>query len=262
VEDNKAMKIFVCVKHVPDTAAVIMVEGDAGYEDTDVKFIANPYDDFGVEEAVSLVEKLGGEVVIITVAQHSAVTTIRGALAMGADRAILVKTDSQFLDSQLTARALKEAIIQDGTADLVFTGKGSIDTEGFQTQYRLARLLGMPMVNDVSSLNIENKKVVAQRDAGAGEKQIVETTIPCVIGADKGLNVPRYPSFPNIMKAKKKEIKEIDLSDLGIDITQSKISIEKLEPVPERSGAKMLQGSVEEQVAELITILKETERVI
>ena len=256
------MKIFVCVKHVPDTAAVIMVEGDTGYQDTDIKFIANPYDEFGVEEAVSLVEKHGGEVVVVTVAQPSAVTTIRSALAMGADRAILVKTDSQFLDSVLTARALKEAMSQDGLPDIVFTGKGSIDTESFQTQYRLAQLLGMPVVNDVSALLLENGKVTVQRDVGGGEKQIIEAALPCVIGTDKGLNVPRYPSFPNIMKAKKKEIKEIELSDLGIDRSQSKITIEKLEAVPERSGAKMLEGSVEEQVTELIRILKETERVI
>lgn len=256
------MKIFVCVKHVPDTAAVIKIEGDTGYDDTDTKFIANPYDEFGVEEAVSLVEKQGGEVVILTVAMPGAVTSIRGALAMGADRAILVKTDTQFLDSDLTAKALKAAIDQDGPADLVFTGKGSIDTESFQTQYRLAKSLGFPIVNDVSALTVDGNRVRVQRESGGGEKQIVEMGLPCVIGTEKGLNVPRYPNFPNVMKAKKKEIKEIELSALGIDPSQSKMTLENLQAVPERSGATMLEGSVDDQVTELVKILKEKERVL
>lgn len=256
------MKIFVCVKHVPDTAAVIKVEGDAGYDDSDTIFIANPYDEFGVEEAVSLVEEQGGEVVILTVAQPAAVSTIRGALAMGADRAILIKTDSQFLNSDLTAKALKAAIDQDGAADIIFTGRGSIDTQSFQTHYRLAKLLGLPVVSGASTLTVEGGKATVQRESGGGEKQILEMNLPCVVGATKGLNTPRYPNFPSIMKAKKKEIKEIELSDLGIDLSGSKVAMENLTPVPERSGAKMLKGSVDEQVTELIKILKETERVL
>ncbi len=256
------MKIFVCVKHVPDTAAIIRVAGDAGYDDSELKFIANPYDEFGVEEAVGLVEKHGGEVVVLTVGKATAVTSIRGALAMGADRAILVKIDGQFLDSQLTARALKAVIDQDGPADMIFTGKGSIDTESFQTQYRLAKYLGLPIVSDVSSLTVDQDKVTAQRESGGGEKQVVEMAIPCIIGAAKGLNEPRYPSLPNVMKARKKEIKEIELADLGIALSESRVTIEKLQSVPERDGARMLEGSVDEQVTELIKILKETERVL
>ncbi len=256
------MKIYVCVKHVPDTAAVISVTDENGYDDTDIVFIANPYDEFAVEEAISLVEKLGGEVVILTVAIPGAATTIRGVLAMGADRAIHIKTDSQFLDSALTAKALKAAIDQDGAPDMIFTGKGSIDTESFQTQYRLAQSLGLPIVSDVSTLSVDEGKISAQRDCGGGVKQTVEMSLPCVVGASKGLNVPRYPTLPNMMKAKKKEIKEIALSDLGIELSHSKVSMENLEAVPERSGAKMLEGSVENQVSELVKILKEAERVL
>ncbi|MBU1341741.1 MAG: electron transfer flavoprotein subunit beta/FixA family protein [Proteobacteria bacterium] len=256
------MKIVVCVKHVPDTAATIKIAGTNAFEDSDTKFVANPYDEYGVEEAVSLVEKLGGEVVIITVGKASAVSTIRGALAMGAHRAILVKTDSQFLDSDLTAKALKAVMEQDGLPDLIFTGKGSVDTESFQTQYRLACALGMPVVNDVSVLTIDGASAVAQRESGGGEKQVIQLKLPCVIGAAKGLNEPRYPKFPDIMKAKKKQIKEMDLSDLGIDPSQSRVTIEKLEPVPERSGAKMLLGSVDEQMTELVRILRQDEKVL
>ncbi|MCP4575140.1 MAG: electron transfer flavoprotein subunit beta/FixA family protein, partial [Deltaproteobacteria bacterium] len=194
--------------------------------------------------AVSLVEKQGGEVVILTIGKPAATATIRSAMAMGASRAILVKTEGQFLDSELTARALKEVMEQDGLPDMVFTGKGSVDTESFQTQYRLANLLGMAVVNEVSTLTIDGDKAIAQREVGGGEKQVVQMSLPCVIGATKGLNEPRYPKFPDIMKAKKKQIKEMDLSELGIDASQGQVVIEKLETVPERSGAKMLEGSV------------------
>ncbi len=256
------MKIFVCVKHVPDTAATIKVAGDNGFEDSDVKFISNPYDEYGLEEAVSIVDSQDGEVVIVTVGKAEAVSTIRSALAMGAHRAILVETDSQFLDSSLTAKALKAAIEQDGLPDMIFTGKGSVDTESFQTQYRLAKSLGMPIVNEVSTLTIEGDKVIAQRESGGGEKQVIEMNLPCVVGATKGLNEPRYPKFPDIMKAKKKKIKEIDLSEFDIDASQGRVTIEKLEIIQERSGAKMMEGSVDDQVTELIKILKEDEKVI
>jgi electron transfer flavoprotein beta subunit len=256
------MKICVCVKHVPDTAASIKLAGDKGFEDSEIKFVSNPYDEYGIEEAVSLVEKQGGEVVIVTLGKASAVTTIRSAMAMGAHRAILVKTDSQFLDSDLTAKALKAAMDQDGLPDMIFTGKGSVDTESFQTQYRLAKFFGMPVVNEVSNLVIDEGKAIAQREIEGGEKQVIQMSLPCVIGATKGLNEPRYPKFPDIMKAKKKEIKEIDLSDLGIEASQGKVTLEKLESVPERSGAKMLEGSVDDQVTELVRILKDDEKVL
>jgi len=201
-------------------------------------------------------------VVILTVGKAAAAATIRGAMAMGAHRAILVKTQGQFLDSALTAKALKAAMEEDGPGDLIFTGKGTVDTETFQTQYRLAHLLGLAVANEVSTLDIDGGKAVAQREVGGGDKQVIEMALPCVIGATKGLNEPRYPKFPDIMKAKKKEIKELALGDLGIDENAGNVIIEKLETVPERSGAKMIQGAVEQQVSELVRILKEEEKVI
>jgi electron transfer flavoprotein beta subunit len=256
------MKICVCVKHVPDTAATIKLAGDNGFDDSEIKFVSNPYDDYGVEEAVSLCEKDGGEVVIVTVGKAAAAVTIRSAMAMGAHRAILVKTDNQFLDSDLTATALKVAMEQDGLPDMIFTGKGSVDTESFQTQYRLAKFLGMSVVNEVSTLTVDSGKAIAEREIGGGKKQVIEMSLPCVVGATKGLNEPRYPKFPDIMKAKKKEINEIELSDLGIDASNGKVVIEKLETVPEKSGANMLEGSVDAQMTELVRILKEDEKVL
>ncbi len=256
------MKICVCVKSVPDTEATIRITGTNRFEEADVRFIPNPYDEYALEEAVSLVEKHGGEVVMFTVGNDTAVNMIRGAMAMGVDRAVLIRTDAQFLDSDMTARALSAAIEQDGRPDLVFTGKSAVDTEGFQTPYRIAGYLDMPVINDVSRLTIDNSVAVAEKEAGAGTRQVLKMSLPCVIGTAKGLNEPRYPKFMEIMKAKKKPMQEIQMSALNIKASPATVTLEALEPVPERSGATMISGSLDEQVTELVRVLKETEKII
>jgi electron transfer flavoprotein beta subunit len=257
------MQIYVCVKHVPDTAATIKVVGEAGYNDTTCKFILNPYDEYAVEEAVRRVEKEGrGEVVVVTVGPEAALATMRSAMAMGAHRGILVKVDRQFLDSTLTSLALKAAIEQDGTPDIIFAGKGAVDTEGFQTPYRLAAAMNLAVANEVVKLEINNGKALVEQEIGGGTRQVLAMALPCVIGATKGLNEPRYPKFPDIMKAKKKEIKQIQIDQLGLDTASGKTELRKLEPVPERSSAKIMQGSIREQVVELVRILREDEKVL
>jgi electron transfer flavoprotein beta subunit len=256
------MKIYVCVKHVPDTAAKITVVDGSGFSET-CKFIVNPYDEYAVEEAVQLTKQAGeGEVVIVTVGKETAVNTMRAALALGADRGILVKTDAQFVDSSLTAEALKKAIEQDGGPDLVFCGKQSIDSEGMQTPFRLAKALELPVVTEVVGLSIGEGKAVAEREIGGGAREVVEMPMPCVIGATRGLNEPHYPKLPDIMKAKKKEIKQIDLADLGLDIGSALTEIVNLEAVAERGNARMMEGSTREMVEELVRILKEEDKVI
>ena len=189
------MKIFVCIKHVPDTAATIKLAGSTDYEDKDVKFVMNPYDEFAVEEAVQLAEKTGGEAVILTVGPADAVATLRSALAMGAHRGILVKAEDRFLDSSVAAKALKAAMDQDGAGDIIFTGKGSVDTEGFQTQYRLSRALGVPVVNEVTALEIADGKAVAQREIGGGNKEVVEISLPGIIAGSLLVFIPATGEF-------------------------------------------------------------------
>jgi len=256
------MQIYVCVKHVPDTAANIKIVGENGFDDAGCKFIANPYDEYAIEQAVQLVEKRGGEVVIVTVGKAAAAASIRAAMAMGAHRGILVTVDSQFLDSQTTARALKAAIEQDGQPDIIFAGKGAVDTEGFQTLYRLAAAMNLPVVNEINKMELGDGKVIVSHEIGGGAREHVEVALPCVLGATKGLNEPRYPKFPDIMKAKKKEIKQVAIADLGISIDGPQSELVKLEKVPERSGAKILNGNVRQAVEELVRILKEEEKVI
>jgi len=256
------MQIYVCVKHVPDTAANIKVVGENGFDDGSCKFIANPYDEYAVEQAVQLVEKNGGEAIIVTVGKAAAAATIRAALAMGVQRGILVTVESQFVDSQITAQALKAAIEQDGPADLILTGKGAVDSEGFQTPYRLAAAMNLPVVNEINKMELSGGKATVSREIGGGAREVLEVSLPCVLGATKGLNEPRYPKFPDIMKAKKKPLQEISLFDLGLSAKGLQSELVKLENVPERTGAKMIEGDVRQAVAELVRVLKEEEKVI
>ena len=256
------MKIYVCVKHVPDTAARITVVGGTGFAET-CKFIVNPYDEYSVEEAVQLKKQAGqGEVIVVTVGKEAAINTMRSALALGADRGILVKTDAQFLDSALTGQALKKAIEQDGAPDLIFCGKQSIDSEGMQTPFRLAKALNIPVVTDVVGLSITDGKARVEREIGGGSREVIEMTLPGVIGATRGLNEPHYPKLPDIMKAKKKEVKQIDIAELGLDLASPRTEIVSLRAVPERGQARMMEGSTREMVEELVRILKEEDKIL
>ncbi len=256
------MQIYVCVKHVPDTAAKITVVGGTGFAET-CKFIVNPYDEYGVEEAVQQVQQAGsGEVIVVTVGKESALVTMRAALAQGADRGILVKTGSHFLDSALTSQALQKAIEQDGSPDLIFCGKQSIDSEGMQTAYRLAKALDMPVVTDVVDLSIQNGTATVECEIGGGSRKVVDMPLPGVIGATRGLNEPRYPKLPDILKAKKKAVKQIDIAELGLDLSSPQTEIINLEAVPERGQARMMEGSTREMVEQMVTILKEEDKVL
>lgn len=254
------MKIFVCIKNVPDTAANIKVIGGNSFDES-VKFIINPYDEYAIEEAARLVEKDGGEVVVVTLGKPTAMATVRSALALGAHRAILVTTDKQFMDSSDTAAVLQKVMQDDGAADLIFTGKQAVDSEAMQTSYRLAAGLGIPVTSDITRLSVEGGRAVVEREIGGGEKEVIEMSMPCVVAATKGLNEPRYPKLPDVMKAKKKEVKQIALTDLGLSLGEN-TELVSLEPVPERSDARIFGGSVQEAVAELVRVLKEEEKVL
>ena len=255
------MRIYVCVKHVPDTAANIKVDGGKGY-DPEVKYVPNPYDEYGVEAAVQLTEAAGeGEVIAVCVGDTGAVNTLRSAMAMGAHRSILVKDTVQLSGSRRLANALAEAIKADGTPDLVFTGKQSVDCEGMQTPYWLADALGLTVAANINTFSMEGNSVVLGRDLGSGIKETLTMEIPCVIGATKGMNEPRFPKLPAILKAKKKEIKEMDLAQMDLD-RGGDMALTALEPVKDRTGAKIINGSPAEAAASLVRILADEEKVI
>ncbi len=199
--------------------------------------------------------------IAITLGKEVAEATLRSALAMGADRGILIKTD-EYCDSLVTARALKAAIANDGSPDIIFAGKESIDSEGFQTMYRLAAEFGMLVVSNVASFSLNNETVIVECEMEAGAREVIEMQVPCVIGTGKSLNKPSYPTLPAIMKARKKEIKQIDLASLNIEKPSSRIDILELKPAVEERKAIELKGSPEEVAEAIAKILQEEAKVI
>lgn len=248
------MKIAVCVSHVPDTATKINIGSDGKTIDPNgVTYIVNPYDEFAIEEALKTKEKLGGEVVVISVGNDANKETLRKALAMGADSAVLLKDENQ-RDSFGIAKALTEEI-KSQNAELVFFGKQSVDYDNSITGQLTAELINYNSVSVVVNLNIDGNKITAEREIEGG-KEVVETSLPAVITAQKGLNEPRYASLKGIMAAKKKTIeeKEAVAANLFVEVVEMK------KPAPKQAG-KIL-GSDSSAVSELVKLLREEAKVI
>lgn len=251
------MRIYVCIKHVPDTAANIRPVGKTRFDET-VKFIANPYDEYALEEAIRIREKIAGtSVVAVTVGREAAVSTLRTALAVGADRAIHILTKAYFTDAVETARLLHKAISGEGLPDLILTGRQSVDTEGMQVPYRLGTLFDMPVAVNVVSLRIDGGTATAEREIEGDVREVIEMRMPCIVGATKGLNHPRSPTLPDMMKAKKKEVLTIPSANLEIPVSDASMPLLELQAVPDRTRGRMLEGSPEDMVRELLNILRE-----
>jgi len=249
------MKIYVCIKHVPDSAATITIR-EKNQIDEDITFLLNPYDENAVAEATTLRGRIeNSEVIVVALGKEGALNTLQSALAMGADRGLLIKTNEQS-DSILTARALKAAIEQDGKPDIIFTGKESIDSEGMQTMFRLGAALEIPVASNVVEFSTENGQALVQCEMEAGIRQVLEMPLPCIIGAGKGLNTPKYPTFMDIRNARKKEVKQIDLVDLNLEKPAAGMEIIELKPAIENRQAKELKGSPQEIVRQLIEVLR------
>jgi electron transfer flavoprotein beta subunit len=257
------VNIVACVKQVPDTEAQIKVKGDgSGIEEGGIKWVMNPYDEFGVEEALKLKEKLGGEVTIVSVGPARAMETIRTALAMGAEKGIQIDDPALYnADAYATAEALAAAI-KGVPYDIIFCGQRAIDDDSAQVGSILAELLGIPQVTFVTKLEIDGTAVKATRPI-EGAAVVVATSLPCVITATKGLNEPRYASLPGIMKAKKKPVDIKKAADIGVT-GASKSRVAKFTPPPARPPGKILCGddTPEGKAAELAKLLREEAKVI
>ena len=264
------MNIIVCMKQVPDTESKIKIAPDGNGIDTEgIKYVMNPFDEYAVEEALKIKEKLGGSVTIVCMGPDRATEAIRTALAMGADKGVHLNDPAfEGSDSLGTAKLLAKAI---GTLDydLILCGKQAVDEDNAQVYAALAELLNIPHVSVVTNLEIgeDGKSAVAQREVEGGAKEIVEASLPAVIAAQKGLNEPRYASLPGIMKAKKKTIDKLDLAavDFGADevgIAGSKVKNSDYTLPPERAAGKVLEGEVEEITPEVVRLLREEAKVI
>lgn len=257
------MNLYVLLKRTFDTEEKISISGNAISEDG-AEFIINPYDEYGVEEAIQIRDSQGGEVTVISVGGEEAEKQLRTALAMGADKAVLIniEDDLETGDEYSTARIVAE-YLKDKEADLIFAGNVAIDGGSGQVGPRVADLLDIPYVTTITKIQVDGESVSIVRDV-EGDSEKIETTLPLLVTAQQGLNEPRYPSLPGIMKAKKKPLEELELDDLDLDeddVEAKTKTIEVYLPSKKEAG-RVLDGELKDQVKELVNLLYSEAKVI
>ncbi len=266
------MKIGVLIKNVPDTETKIKLNSDrTGIETQGIKYVMNTFDEYAVEEALQLKEKLKDDttVTVISLGPDRIVETLRTALAMGADEAVHVWDEAFEGGDMLTNAKILANVVGKLGFDLILGGKQGIDYDAMQTCAAVAEHLGIPQVQIVTALELGEDRtgLVARRRIEGGD-EVVDAKLPAVITCEKGLNEPRYASLPGIMKAKKKEIKKIGLSDLDglttndVGTAGSATRIVGYEPLAQRPACRMLEGDPAQQIAELARALREDSKVI
>jgi electron transfer flavoprotein beta subunit len=246
------MKVLVPVKRVIDYNVKVRVRADgSGVDLANVKMSMNPFDEIAVEEAIRLREAgKAEEIVVVTIGVKQAQETLRTALAMGADRAILIEaaTDVHQDIEPLAVAKLLAAVIKDEKPGLVLAGKQAIDNDMNATGQMLAALLGWSQATFASELKVEGDEAVVTREVDGG-LQTIKVKLPTIVTVDLRLNEPRYASLPNIMKAKKKPLEEKTAADYGVDVTPRLSILKTIEPAGRKAGIKV--GSVDELVAKL-----------
>jgi len=251
------VKTLVTVKRVPDPETTIRVKPDgSGIVTDNIKYVINPFDEIAIEEALRGKEKQGsGEVVLVGIGEKKVTEQLRTGLDMGADRAILVLNKNE-IDSLAVAKILAK-IVEKETPDLILMGKQAIDDDSNQAGQMLAALLGWPQATFASKVELSDDqkgaKVTREVDGGL---ESISFSLPAIITADLRLNEPRYASLPGIMKARKKEIKEIPVDDLGADIAP-RLKVVKMEPPPKKEAGKKV-----ETVQDLLNLLHTEAKVI
>lgn len=257
------MNIYVLLKRTFDTEEKISLSGGKINEDG-AEFIINPYDEYAVEEAIQVRDAQSGEVTVISVGTEEAEKQLRTALAMGADKAVLINIEDdiengdQFTTSKIIAEYLK-----DKEADLIIAGNVAIDGGSGQVGPRVAELLEIPYITTITKLEISDGNVSVTRDV-EGDSEIIETSLPLLVTAQQGLNEPRYPSLPGIMKAKKKPLEELELDDLDLeeDDVEAKTKTLEIYLPPKKEAGKVLSGEIKDQVTELVQLLRSEAKVI
>lgn len=254
------MNSVVCIAQVPDTESRIKVGGDGRHiDETGLKFIVSPYDEFALEEAIRIKEKSGGDVTVVGFGPDRVQQALRECLARGATKALHVKGESADADSLGIAKVLAAAI-KSVPHDLVFFGKQGVGTDNSLVGPMVAELLGYPQVNVVTHLEVGDGKITAHREI-EGAEEIIEAPTPAVITAQKGMNEPRYASLKGIMAAKKITIEAKSVADLGLqdsDIFNQRVTIVSLTLPPEKSGGRKIDGAdAAAAAAEIIKYIRE-----
>ncbi|MEA2626023.1 MAG: electron transfer flavoprotein beta subunit [Candidatus Binatota bacterium] len=249
------MKILVPAKRVPDPNSTIKVKPDgSGIVTDNLKWVINPFDEIAIEEGLRIKEKSGpAEVVLVSIGSKAASEQLRTGLAMGADRAILVLSE-EAIDSLAVARVLAK-IVETEQIELVLMGKQAIDADSNQAGQMLAELLGWPQATFASKIELGDGRAKVTREVDGG-LETLDLALPAVITTDLRLNEPRYASLPGIMKARKKELKEVPIADLGVDAAP-KLKVLRMVPPAKREGGRKV-----ENVHELVQSLHNEAKVI
>ena len=257
------MNIYVCIKQVPDTETKIKLNADAsGIDSTGVKWIVSPYDEFAIEESLRVREKNAGSTVTVLAAGPDRVQeALRTALAMGADNAIWIDVPES-ADSFLVSKSIAGALKKESKVDLIFFGKEAIDDGAAQVGPLVSGFLSIPCVTVVQNIEYSPASLKCRREIEGGSLEVIETPLPCVVTAQKGLNEPRYASLPNIMKAKKKEIKALKMADVGTSANDQKLRFKNFQTPPAKQAGKKISGDPAQQVAALVKMLHEEAKVI
>lgn len=257
------MNIYVLLKKTFDTEdKIIISQGEI--EEDDAEFIINPYDEYAVEEAIRQREQHGGEITVVTIGDESSEKSLRTALAMGADKAVLINTEDDLEEGdQYTTVKILEAFFEDKEVDLILAGNVAIDEASGQVGPRLATRLNLPYVTTIVALEIDGNTAKIDKDV-EGDIEKIKTHLPLLVTCQQGLNEPRYPSLPGIMKAKSKPLEELEIDDLDLeeeDVAPKTRTIEVFLPIEKKAG-RILEGELEKQVEELVKQLKTENKVI
>ncbi|WP_096189644.1 electron transfer flavoprotein subunit beta/FixA family protein [Evansella halocellulosilytica] len=256
------MNIYVIMKRTFDTEEKIQIENGQIVEDG-AEFIINPYDEYAIEEAIQLRDEHGGEVTIVTVGDEEAEKQLRTGLAMGADKAVLIDDEDVEAADQYSTQAILAAYFADKEVDIILGGNVAVDNASGQIGPRLAEKLGINHVTSIVNIDVADGKATIEKDV-EGDQEILEVSLPVLVTAQQGLNEPRYPSLPGIMKAKKKPLETLDIDDLDLDeedVEAKTTTVERFLP-PEKQAGKVLEGELDDQVQELVTLLKNEAKVI
>lgn len=257
------MNIYVLLKKTFDTEDKIVIN-DGVIEDDGVEYIINPYDEYAIEEAINQRDEHGGEVTVVTIGDSDSEQQLRTALAMGADKAVLINTEDDLEDGdQTTTMQILEAFFEDKEVDLILAGNVAIDEASGQVGPRIAEKLDMAYVTTIVDLEIEDGVAKIDKDV-EGDIEKVEAPLPLLVTCQQGLNEPRYPSLPGIMKAKRKPLEELELDDLDLDedVLETKTETVDVFLPPEKEAGRILEGEIEDQVKELISLLRDEAKVL
>jgi len=260
------LEVIVLLKQVPSTESFVSIsENGLSVKTGDVKWVINPYDEFAVEEALRVKEAYGGSVTILSIGPEKAVEAIRTALAMGADKGILINDPAAYNCDGLQTAKILAAVIKNMPFDLIIAGQRAVDGDNYMVGSAVAEFLNIPAVTMVMKEAIADRRITCSRTVEGG-MVVVEASLPALITTQRGLNEPRYASLPGIMKAKKKPLEIKSLKEIGLDaagIGAPKTKIISLKYPPERKGGKMIAGETAADKAKaLVKALHEEAKVV